>query len=344
MLKRILVAGLSAVIAMLLVASPALAMADPDAIAFYCVGSTPRYKVFYNVQETGDWLIVAEQYVHYVVSQNYTAGEAFLFELLNTAGNETVASVPLKAYEAKPISIYLSAAQVSGDNLTVGGAYIIRLTGNPLIFSSMNSSNTVNSTLNAGDYVNQLLGEDGGVATSNNLRNFMINYVMKDIETYYAPPVDKYIVTVSGIRYLTLTGGSIALEGIPSLDVMCPILFQASLAPMVGDEPESTGAYASSLSPLAKWGSTSANGLTSLGVYLGINQALAGSLVLLAIVMAFAFWIYSKTQSGIATLLLVAVTPFMGVFLGLVPMALAFSITIMVVVFMGYFFFSRGTM
>lgn len=344
MLSRLLRCLSVGLIMLLLAVSPILAISNPTSITFYCTGTTPVYKVFYNVMENADMLFVAEQHVHYaVLPTDYTASEAFLFEVLNTSGNETIASVPLKQYDAKPISIYMSATQVASAGLTVGTGYIPRMMGNPLIFASP-SGNSVNATLAAGDYVDQELGNDGGVATSNNLRNFLIG-MANDIETHDAPPVgSEYITNVSGTQYLTTIGGSIFLEGIPGLDAMCPILFQYSIEPMPGDTPESTGAYTSTLSPLAKWGQTTANGLTNLGVYLGISQQHAGSLMLFVMVIALSVYAYSRTQSGMAVLLLVGAIPFIGAWLGLMPLALAFVFTIAIVVLLGFFFFSRGAL
>lgn len=343
-LRRFLRALALSAVMLLVLSLSALAIVNPDTIAFYCVGSVPVYKVFYNVLETGDMLFAAEQYVHYIVPPtDYTANEAFLFEVMDVTGVTTIALTPLNQYEAKPISIYWTAAQVTAAGVSVGDALILRITGNPLIFASP-TGNTVTVTLAASDYVDQLLGDDGGVATENNIRNFLIG-MADDLETHDSPPVgSEYLVTVSGVQYLSTIGASIFLEGIPSLDAICPILFQYSIEPMSGDEPESTGAYQSSLSPLAKWGQTASSGLTNLGVYLGINQAMAGTVMLLVLVAGLAIYAYAKTQSGIAVLLLVGVCPFIGAWFGLMPIALAFVFTIVIVVLLGFLFFSRGAL
>ncbi len=346
-MKRILRAFLAGLLVLLMLASPVLAIINPADVQFYAVGSVPVYKAFYNVIEDGDRLFAAEQFVHYAVAPNETASEAFLFEVLNIGANTTIASVPLNQYEAKPISIYMTATQVTAANATntmdVGTALILRITGNPLLFTST-TNNTANVTLDALAYVDQELGDDGGVATNNNLRNFLIG-MAEDIEDYDSPPVgSEYITTVSGVKYLTTTGGAIFLEGIPALDAMCPILFQYAVSPMQGDEPQSTGAYTSVLTPLNLWGQTVANGLTNLGLYLGLSQALAGSAVLLMLVVGLAIYSYTKTQSGVATILLIATAPFLGAWFGLMPLALAFIFTIVVVVLLGYFFLSRGAL
>lgn len=344
MKRRLFRSLVIAIVAVMLVALPVLAIANPDSIAFYCIGSDPVYKVFYNVLEDDDMLFVAEQFVYYAATPNETASEAFLFELVNTTTNATIASVPLNDYGAKPISIYMSASQVAAAGLAVGGGYTIRITGNPLLFAS-SANNTVFAVLTASDYVDQLLGVDGGIATDNNLRNFLIG-VAEDIETYDSPAAgSEYLVTVAGIQYLTTGyGDSLFLEGIPALNTMCPILFQSAITPMEGDVPESTGAYKSEVDILPQWGETVSNGLTNLGIYLGINQELAGSAVLLLLAVGLAVFVYGKTQSGISVLLLIGATPFLGAWLGLLPLALAFVFAILMVILLAFFFLARGAL
>lgn len=338
---RVLVSLTLALTWLLFSSTPAYAIVNPDTISFG-TGTTAYYKVFYNVLESGDWLIAAEGYVYYIVEPtDYLPKEAFIFELLNTAGNDTIASTSLKAWGDRPIGIYLTAAQVTSAGLSVGTAYIVRIMGSPLIFASP-TGNSVNAILTPLDFIDQELGADGGVPTANNLRNGMITVAenMEDNDT----PVDSYLVTVQGYRYLSLDGGDLFIVGINGIQSMCPILFQAGVEPMTSDAPQNTGAYALTLTPAQKWGNTVANGLTMLGSYMGINQALAGSVVLFAIVIAFAVYIYQKTESGITVLLMVAATPFLGAYLGLMPMAVAFIVVIFIITLMGYFFFSRGAL
>lgn len=280
--------------------------------------------------------------VNYVMTNpGYDASSAFSFELLNTAGNVTLAAVPLQSYGDRPIGIYLNPSQVTSANLTVGTAYGIRIQGNPLVFPSP-TGNNVTAFLSSGDYTNQELGDDGGIPTNNSLRNFCLeiakNMEVTDTATGF------YIVTVQGFSYLTSLGGNLFIEGIPNLNQMCPILFQSSVSSMTGDEPSSNGTYQSMLTPLNQWGATTSNGLTMIGSYLGINQALAGSVILFLLASLLAFWFYQKTQSGVAVILLVGATPFLGAWMGLMPLALAFIFTIIIVALMAFFFFSRGAL
>lgn len=326
-----------------LLVSPVHAIANPDTIAFG-TGATPWYKVFENVSETGDMLFIAEGYVYYATTPtDYTADQAFLFEVVDTTGTTVLVSTILQDYGDRPISIYQTAAQVTALGLVSGAAYGMRITGNPTIFPSP-TGNTVTAYLSASDYVDQ----SGATDDSNPLRDFLIimaeHIETNDIAEGIITAATPYIVTVQGTRYLTILGGDLFLAGIPGLSSFCAILFQAALAPMQGDTPTTTGAYAHALSPITQWGAGIANGLTMLGSYLGISQELAGSVMLFVLVVALAVFLYSQTQSGVAVLLLVAAMPFVGAFLGLMPLALAFIFVIFLIVLLGYFFFSRGAL
>lgn len=314
-----------------------LAISNPDTIAFGS-GTVELYNVFENVAETGDMLFMAEGFVYYAAEPtDYSASEAFMFQILNTSGNVTYLSVPLNDYGDRPISIYQTAEQVTALGLTSGTAYGIRIMGNPTIFPSQ-TGNTVSSYLTASDYIDQSVATDD----NNPLRDFVI-LMAQNMEDNDAPASD-YLVDVQGTQYLTPTGGNLFLEGVPGLYSFCPVAFQTVLVPLEGDVPSGSGAYAASLTVQAQWGQTIADGLTQFGSYLGINQALAGSVVFFGLAMAFAVFVYKKTESGLSVLLLLAAMPFMGAWLGLMPMALAFILVIFVIVLGGYFFFSRGAL
>lgn len=396
MIRYIIIALIVGLMLMLIVA-PVLAISNPDSITLN------RYKVFENVLEDDDMLFIVETNVYYAtIPTDYDASGAFSFDVMNESGNTTLATTSLNDYGDRPISIYLTSSQVASLSLVSGTAYILRVMGNPLIFAST-TGNTVNVTLAASDYIDQDLGDDGGVASENNLRNYLLA-MAKDIQDN-DEPINDYVVTVQGIQYIStklnpstttgytsetesstsssntsaevtgnvteysggtsettsnttgeneylnidevwagISGADIFIEGISAITTMCPILFESGLSAISGDKPDGTGAYAAQLSALNQWGETTARGLSMLGEYLGINEELAGSLVLFILVALFAVVIYKKTESGIAVLLLVAVTPFVGAYLGLMPMALAFIFVIVIVVLMGYFFYSRGAL
>lgn len=337
-MKKLLISLGIALVLIIIQVIPVLAIGDPNTIA-WGTGTVNRYKVFTNVLYTGDMLFAADAYVYYASTPtDYTAQEAFVFDILNTAGNVTLASTALKSYGNRPISIYLSAEQVSNLGLTSGTAYGLRITGNPAVFPSQNASNTITTYLSGDDYVDQ--STSGNTTLSNHLRNFMI-LVANDIEDNDNPAVS-YLDQVQGITYLSSAGANIFLEGVPNLDSMCPQLFLYSLQPLGDDQPTSTGSYANLLTPSSQWGATTANGLTALGLYLGINQALAGASAAFILGAGLAILVYRRLQSGVATLMLLATYPFIVAWLGLMPLALAFVIMILVVILGGAYFWRAG--
>jgi hypothetical protein len=325
---------------LLLATSPVFAISNPASLDFGLV------KAFYNVLETGDMLFLAEVVFDSAYAPvDYDASEAYIFDILNVAGTATYASTPLNDYGNRPIGIYLTKTRVDTLGMTPNIEYKVRVSGNPLIFPSQ-TGNTVIATMDiggdTGHWINQTLGADSDPPEDNLLRNNVIQ-IAHDMEDYDTP-TDAYLVDVEGHRYLTSVGANLLLAGIPNLNGMCQIAFQTSIAPITGDPQENTGTYALTLTPSQKWGNTIASGLTNLGLYLGIGQALAGSVILFIVAISLAIFIYTKTESGVVVLLLIAATPILGAYLGLMPIALAFVMVIMIVVLLGYFFLSRGVL
>jgi len=125
---------------------------------------------------------------------------------------------------------------------------------------------------------------------------------------------------------------------------MCPPLFRYALVSLSDDQPTSTGNYSALLTPSAQWGTNVANGLTALGLYFGINQALAGAAVAFAFGILLAIFVYRRMQSGVATLMLMASYPFAVAWLGLMPLALAFVIMMLVVMLGSAYFWRQGAL
>ncbi|MFA5152916.1 MAG: hypothetical protein WC554_10175 [Clostridia bacterium] len=326
-----------AVVAVLVIATPAFAITAPDSLTFV------RYGVFYNVMETGDMFFTAEARVIYAVEPtDYTASEAFLFELVDTDGSTTLSSVPITDYGDRPIGIYLTAAQVTALGLVVGDGYYLRVTGNPLITFAPATVTPALTVLVNTDYEDVELSVGDELPTDNPLRNLLIAMATA-MEDYDAPALP-YIVVVDGYKYITPTGAALFTVAFPGLNYACPVLFQTSIEPMSGDAPESTGAYAESLTIFNKWGSSVHNGVTSLADFLGVGVPLTGSLIMSVLGMALAIYIYQKTESGVVVLLAVVALPFIGAFMGLVNLALAFVIAIIISALLGYYFLSRGAL
>ncbi len=354
MLKRLLLISGICLLALMLIVLPVFAIANPDQVAFGSgIGATiTPYRVFMNVLESGDYLFVAEALVKYgTLPTDYTASQAFLFEVLDPTGTTVILSTPLTSYGDRPIGIYVTASQATAVSMNGTPSYYVGITGNPLItFTSPPTVNSVFKKLNGvinGDYFNEAtFGATPASRSYNDPLRIWCKETANIIETYdgvlsLVPPTP-YTVYVQGNNYLTTLGGNIFQSGIPNLGNMCPLLFQASIQQLTAPAPTGTGAYAATLTPLGQMGSTIAGGLNAIGRWIGVGGDNGGAVVLLIASIIVCAYMYKRTESGIVVLLLGIATPFAGVYLGLMPMALMFIAVLIVVIIMLYYFFSRG--
>jgi hypothetical protein len=326
-------------------ALPVLAVPNnPDAITFGSVAS--NYQAFYNVHETGDMLFMAESYIHWVGANTPPAASniAYIFELLSTDDLTVYASIPVWAYEDKPVSIYLTKAQVDviGGGLTHGTAYGLRLTGSPLIYSPPTEGTNMRtvhlSSGGNGGWSNQSLDSAGLMSP---LHAFGIT-VMTAIQTHDA--VTTYLIPVESTIYITTVGGNIMLGGVIGLDSWCPQLFQFSVSSISVETPSSSGAYANSLSPLGQMGSNVDNGLKSFGVFLGLgtNGVMAGGIIYLMLALGAIVWMATKIQSPLVLPIGAVGLITIGAFLGFIPLALLFMVIALIAILTAIYFFSRG--
>jgi hypothetical protein len=351
MFKRALLISATCLLALVLIVLPvyAISIGNPDTITFGSGtgASANPYRVFQNVLETGDYFFAAEGVVYYSVAQNYTASQAFLFEIMDTTNTTVLFATPLTSYGDRPIGIYITAAQASAVSMNGTPAYVLKITGNPLVFSSP-TGNTVSATLAPGDYFNEATFGTipSGRGYYDPLRLWCLitaaNMITYDTALGILVPPNSYTAYVQGWNYLSITGGSLFISGMPNLNNFCPLLFQSSVQQLTAPAPTGTGTYAGSLTPLGQMGGTIAGGLNAIGRWVGIGGDNGGMLVLLVASIIVCAYIYKKTESGIVVLLLGIATPFAGVFLGLMPMALMFIVVLVVVIIMLYYFFSRG--
>jgi hypothetical protein len=148
-LKRSLVTILCAVAAILVMASPAFATALPD--------STPaaEFYVYRNLLETGDWLGLIYQNIPYATTPpGETVWQDFMWRMIDTDNiTEIATAVPYafndNGFGYNVTSIYLNADNVTSANITWNTSYNMRLSGNPIAFTSPPE---YNFNLSAADY------------------------------------------------------------------------------------------------------------------------------------------------------------------------------------------------
>lgn len=147
-MKRIIRAPIIALVLMLVVATPVLAVALPD--------DTPDadFYVWRNNLETGDWLILIYQNIPYATAPDEPVRENYMWRMIDT-DNVTELGTALSyafnenGYGYNLTSMYFSAADATAAGLVWGTAYTFKLSGNPSAFTTPPE---YNFTLSSGDY------------------------------------------------------------------------------------------------------------------------------------------------------------------------------------------------
>lgn len=154
-MKRLGIAILSAMVAIIITAMPVMAIALPD--------STPSVEdvyIYRNVLETGDMAVIIFENTPYgTVPTDYDYSEAFIWRLIDTDNTTELAQAVgydynVGTYEGSGygynvISFYLDATEVTALGITWLDILTLRLSGNPVAFAS---PPTYNYPVTIGDY------------------------------------------------------------------------------------------------------------------------------------------------------------------------------------------------
>lgn len=326
---------LVAVVLLFFVASPVYAATNPTIIQWGNVSPATQYQVFYNVVQTGDWLILAESYIQTVDTTPSTS--AFSFSFLSADGLTVYRTTPLWSYGDRPISIYISAADVTSLGLAVGGAYIIKLAGNPAFFAS-SVNNTIQATLSGTDYTNQALATD----SLNPLKAFCVQ-MGQHMQT--TDSVSTYLIAVGGSYYVTSVAAPLYLIGVPSLDIMCPILFQTSVEPMTVPTGTYNTNYGDNISVQNMLGTQANIGIGNLAAWFGLPDNTAAKALILLGMGGIALFIISRRVQDRSMLLIFGVIFFaFAVWIGIGSWALMIMVAIIVAALFFYYLWSRGVL
>lgn len=335
-LRRVIISVTLGVLITLSICNPVLAIGNPDTIDFTSQ-SIDRYRAFTDVYETGDMLFLIETYVHYVVPPtDYTGSEAFTFQVLNAAGDTVLIQTPIMDFENNMVGIYQTAAQVTAAGYTSGTAYKFRIAGNATIFGAPNEGvNCRTVTLVASDWVDQDLNSE---ELTSPLRLFVL-LIIEDIET---EETATHTVTIQGISYLDASGSTIALEGVPSLNVFVPELFQTQVSPMLAPDPAHTGAYQAALTPTNMLGATIATSVSGLSTWLGVSTTMAGIFITALFLMILMPVLFQVTQNGKISFTIGALFVALCSYLGLFPIAMLFIIGAIILMLVLFLFWGRS--
>ncbi len=325
-MKRLFKGIIAGIVAFVLIASPAFAIANPDSIAI------TSKRVFKNVFEADDMLFVLYYDVAYAALPAEDANAAFLFNLYGTDGTTLLYSRGIEYYNENIISIYLDATAAAA--LTWGSAYVVKLTGNPAMFASIvEGDNLVTQSLSPAEWIS---------GTLDTTPDFMYTYLYSVMEAMEAALATTITVSTSEGDVLNSTGRVYFVDGIPGLDAKVPQLFQTSVSNIEVDSIVTTGNLATELAISTQLGASIANAFTLMGSWLGISTAMAGGLFIAGVCLFAMYLVYLYSGSTTASLVLAIPFLLIGTWSGLIPLAIMYTVAILVVAYMAYHFWLRS--
>ena len=225
------------------------AISNPDGISITAV------TVFSDVLDTGDQLVFCRYDVEYTVTPTEDAEDTFMMAVYDTDGTTLLYTRPLIYYQHNIFSIYLTSSQA----LTVGGAYTVRIMGNPAIFDPLIENTNMDSwVLTGSDY------QDG---------TLMGDFLLAQAAILEA---DWSITLLSASGKLNTTGGLTFKAAIPGLSDMVPEIFATTSAIPTSDNISFNNSYADTAA--ARIGSMNV-AFADIGAWLGISQLWAQVMV-----------------------------------------------------------------
>jgi len=363
--KLLAVSLILSVIGSVFFALPVSAATNPTTVSFG--NNTPvnlNYEAFYNLTSpsSGDVLFVAEGYVNYAVVANEPAAAnlAFSFEILSPS-NQVMVSTPLNSYGDRPISIYLTATQVSQINSTFSISLInnsgisFAIVGNPAIFGSP-TGNQFTQQCTSTNWYNESTGYLLRYNLTDYMQSFMIN-MMTNINATDSPATS-YLTISAGLKYVndaigtsgqTQSGSSILIQGISSIQTWCSAIFKSAAGVMTAGAPTTNTSYIQTGQTVPiMMGQTIANGIDGLRAYLGLQNNAGGRTMagIIVTVIACGFLVYYMTRKGfvdqriifIACVLVVVAFAWLGMF----PISVLFLLAAGVSIYTLYYFWTRG--
>ena len=308
--------------------SKAYAIANPDAIAIY----EPATRVFQNVFETGDMLFITRYNVEYGVTPTEDPEASFTMSLYGTDGTTLITQRGIPAYGYNLVSIYQTATQAAA--LTWGSTYWVKIMGSPALFGTL-TENT--------NYVQVQLSNPNSwiIGTADETEDYLYIHCVNVAEDIEIDAVVTWLATTSSGEVLNTTGRLNFLAAIPGLNVAVPGLFQANSETIEIEHTASTGAYAATLDMPTMLGVDLNAAFEGIGDWLNISGQMVGAIFIALIMALVAGLVYIYTGNGTAAMVISLPILIIGAWLGMVPLAIFFTIIICVVAYMGYHLYLR---
>jgi len=290
MLKRVLNSLLAlGLVAGLFVAFPqkVYAIGNPTAIN---IGSA---LAFTDVLETGDFLFFVRYNVAYSPTPPELPEATFYTVLYNPAGTVILGSVPLHYYGNNINSVYFSAAQAATAGLVSGTAYLLRVSGSPLVFTPL---------IEGTNMATQALGP-----SSYHTKAEVPSLLLQQAQVLQ---VDLGVTLVTTGGLLNSTGTIYFLKAIPALGTIAPSMF---ITVASGVTAEYTNWTENVTAIMARRGPMLQGMVTSWADFLHTTYDWAAVWLALMTFLLFSIFLYPMLKDAkLATICAFPVLPFMA--------------------------------
>jgi hypothetical protein len=297
-------------ISTLILPTVARAIVDPDQIQIISV------KVFQNLWETGDQLYFIEYNVEYATEPTEDAADTYAFQVYSSAGTTLLKQTPLNYYQVQIVSLYLTPSE----SLVWGSSYQVRIGGNVAVpFPS--GTPEIRRSLSSTDWI------AGDEDASRTLLGVYILQRAADLENKWLG----VITLLTTDDRLNSTGSVTFGEAVPGLIDICPSIFETAAEPM--DVTISTTVPTAAQTQMtAAMSARLQTALNDLGAWIGVPGEFVGGVGLAIIFFILAGRIFTATNS--VTIAMVASIPLilLANMIGLLPIAITWAATIVVIV------------
>lgn len=294
-------------------------------------------KVCRHLIENDDFLFVFHYNIHYDADQpSQPANMLFTFRLLSTNGVDYLGAIVPYAYynsgyDQGCAAFYFSKAQAQALGLQWGGAYIVRISGNPEYFSS---PPLCSRTLVLSDYSQDTMGQKENQTV---LGNYILD-VARKLEINWGGTTLIYVAALGPA--LNSNGEAYFRGAISALQLMAPQIFPVQTGVPQYEETEWTEAMGKSYETRFE-DSWVGKALEDLGEMLHVKWNVITGMIVLAAIIALAIW--CQAQYGTVKPVMIGGPCLIlgGTVMGWVAPAIMAIVTIFMALFLGYIWMFR---
>lgn len=294
------------VLSVFLIAVPVLAILDPDSIELLSV------RIYENIYEDGDWLILCESDIAYDTPPTESANVTFRYALRD--GVDVVATGIVIDYNHHLGIIYLGSSDVDDGSLTWGNTtYNVSVMGHPTYFPTPIEGTNMDTRTLGGCWIS---------GTAEECRDYLGNRILLLAGYIEASRGEEWL---SDNTLLNETGRTEVLKAMPYLNLVIPDIFEPLTSSPDYTPPDYDPEYEERL--LTRAGDRLTTALNGLGLWItgkeGMGVLFGGlGLALIYFILAGRIFVATGSVPGAIAISI----PFLlgGNLIGLLPLSITF--------------------